>query len=52
MSDKSEGLGSVAASSLSGALAPMGCLMGAVMALFWLYLIGLALFIGWVIGLR
>jgi hypothetical protein len=37
-----------AASALSGAFAPMGCMIGAVIALFWLTMIGLAIFCLWV----
>jgi hypothetical protein len=40
-----------AASTLSAAMAPMGCLMGLIAALFWLTMIGLAIFIGWIISL-
>jgi hypothetical protein len=32
-------------------MAPIGCMMGAVMALFWLTMIGLALMIGWIMSL-
>lgn len=49
MSDKqSEAAASAAASAFTDALAPMGCLMGLVQALFWLTMIGLALFCAWI----
>ena len=49
MSDKqSKAAASAAASAFTDALAPMGCLMGLVQALFWLTMIGLALFCAWI----
>jgi hypothetical protein len=40
-----------AASALSAVYMPIGCMMGLIAALFWLTMIGLALFIGWIISL-
>jgi hypothetical protein len=52
MSDKeTQAAATAAASSLSAAMAPIGCMMGALMALFWLTMIGLALMIGWIMSL-
>jgi hypothetical protein len=41
-----------AVSQLSAALAPMGCLIGIVQALFWLVMIGLIIFCAWLWSLR
>ncbi|HEX4714068.1 MAG TPA: hypothetical protein VH164_03980 [Ktedonobacteraceae bacterium] len=48
MNDKdADAAARVAASQLSAALAPMGCLIGIVQALFWLTMLGLILFCAW-----
>ncbi len=42
---------SAAAGALSGAMAPIGCLKGAVVALFWITMFLLILFFAWVYSL-
>jgi hypothetical protein len=46
--DDKDAAARVAASQLSAALAPMGCLVGIIQALFWLVMIGLIIFCAWV----
>jgi hypothetical protein len=37
--------------ALQGAMMPVGCMLGLVAGLFWLVMIGLAIFIGWILSL-
>ena len=46
-----EAIASAATGPLMAALMPMGCLMGAVAALFWLTMILLAIFCAWIVSL-
>ncbi len=45
---QNEALARAAAAPLVAAMAPMGCLMGLIGALFWLTIIGLAIFCAWI----